>query len=230
MDRTESQALEFLLSRGLSDAVYEPDGNVPPDFACGGIAIEVRRLNQHDISGKGLEVSAVPLVMKFRNLLTSLGPTQDSCWFVTFRYRRPVEEWSTLSIKIKTALSAFRDNHTEDVVRISISDWFSIGLVKSSKLYQTRFVLGGYTDHDSGGFITSETIKNLAIVIPEKSKKVERFHSKYSEWWLVLLDHIGYARLDVHELDELREHVIRPPEWNKIFLVDPLAPQHAIEI
>jgi hypothetical protein len=230
MDRTEAQALEFLCSRGLNNAVYEPDGNVPPDFACGGIAIEVRRLNQHDKSGKGLEVSVIPLVMRFRNLLTSLGPAHDLSWFVTFRYRRPVEEWSTLSIKIKAALSVFRDNPTEDVVRISISDWFSIGLAKSSKLYQTPFVLGGYTDHDSGGSITSETIKNLAIVIPEKSKKVERFHSKYSEWWLVLVDHIGYARFDAHELDAPREHVIRPPEWDKIFLVDPPALQHAIEI
>jgi len=230
MDRTESQVLAFLQSRGFNDVVYEPDGNVPPDFACRGIAVEARRLNQHDGSGDGLEVSAAPLVMKFRNLLMSLGPPQDTSWFVTFRYRRPVEDWVTLGPKIKAALLAFPDNTTQDVDRISISGWFSLGLARSSKTFGTRFVLGGYTDHDPGGFIVSEMIRNLAIVIPEKSKKVERFRSKYSEWWLVLIDHIGHAHLESHELDTLRQHVRRPPEWDKIVLVSPLALDHAIEI
>jgi hypothetical protein len=230
MDRTESQVLAFLRSRGFNNAAYEPNGNVPPDFACGGIAVEARRLNQHDDSGDGLEVRAIPLVMKFRNLLTSLGPPQDTSWFVTFRYRRPIENWATLSPKIKVALSAFPNNATQDIERFSISDSFSLGLARSSKLFETRFVLGGYTDHDSGGWIVSEIIRNLALVIPEKSKKIEPFRSKYSEWWLVLVDHIGYARLDSQELDTLRQYVGRPSEWGKIILVSPLTPEHAIEI
>jgi hypothetical protein len=230
MDRTESQALEFLQSRGLHDAIYEPDGNIPPDFAWRGIAVEARRLNQHDESGQGLEVSELPLVMKFRNLLSSLGPPQGTSWFVTFRYRRPLEEWPTLRLKIKTALLKFSSNATQDIERLSISEWFSIGLARSSKVFETRFVLGGFTDHDSGGWIVSEIIRNLKIVIPEKSKKIEPFRSRYSEWWLVLVDHIGYARLESHEIAGLREHITRPPEWDKIFLVDPLAPERAIEI
>ena len=231
MDRTESQVLAFLRSRGFNDVVYEPDGNVPPDFACRDIAVEARRLNQHDKSGDGLEVSAAPLVMKFRNLLVSLGPPQGTTsWFVTFRYRRPVENWVTLAPKIKAALLALRDNTMQDVDQISISNWFSLGLARSSKIFKTRFVLGGYTDHDSGGFMVSEIIRNLAIVIPEKSRKIERFRSKYSEWWLVLIDHIGHAHLESHELDTLRQYVQRPPEWDKIVLVSPLALDNAIEI
>lgn len=132
--------------------------------------------------------------------------------------------------KIKAALLAFPNNPTREVERISISDWFSLGLAMSSDVHKTRFILGGYTDHDSGGWIVSEIIRNLAIVIPEKSKKIERFQSKYSEWWLVLIDQIGYARLESHELDALRQYVQRPPEWDKIFLVNPVNPEHAIEI
>jgi hypothetical protein len=230
MDRTESQALEFLRSRGFNDAVYEPDGNIPPDFACGRIAVEVRRLNQHDEFGRGLEVSAVPLVMKFRKLLASLGPPLTTSWFVTFQYRRPVETWRSLRPKIEAALAVFRDTPIDGVVRIPVSDGFSLGIIKASQLHDSRFVHGGHTDHDSGGWIASETIRNLAIVIPEKSRKIESFHSKYSEWWLILIDHIGYARLDAHELEALRQNVVRPPEWAKIFLVDPLRAQHAIEV
>jgi hypothetical protein len=230
MDRTESQALEFLRSRGLNDAIYEPDGNMPPDFACRGIAVEARRLNQHDESGKGLEVSELPLAMKFRNLLSSLGPPRGTSWFVTFRYRRPLEHWATLRPKIKTALLNFPGNTTQNIDQLSISDSFSIGLARSSKIFEARFVLGGFTDHNSGGWIISEMIRNLNIVIPEKSKKIASFRPRYSEWWLVLVDHIGHARLDSHEIAGLREHITRPPEWDKIFLVDPLAPEHAIEI
>jgi hypothetical protein len=230
MDRTESLAFAFLRSRGFNDAVYEPDGNIPPDFACGRIAVEVRRLNQHDESGRGLEVTAVPLVMKFRKLLASLGPPSTASWFVTFQYRRPVEKWRTLRPKIEAALSLFRDNPIYGIVRIPISNAFSLGIINASNLHDSCFVHGGQTDHDSGGWIASEVIRNLAIAIPEKSKKIEPFHSKYSEWWLILIDHVGYARLDAQELETLRQYIVRPPEWAKIFLVDPVRPRNAIEV
>src|SRR5205085_11872487 len=123
---------------------------------------------------------------------------------------------------VEAALALFRDSSTGGVVRIAVSNSSSLGIIKASKLHDSCFVHGGHTDHDSGGWITSEVIRNLAIVIPEKSKKIEAFHSKYSEWWLILIDHIGYARLDAQELETLRQYVVRPPEWAKIFLVDPL--------
>ena len=48
MKQEEKWVEEYLTHRGFRDIVYEPDGNVPPDFLIDGkIAIEVRRLNQH---------------------------------------------------------------------------------------------------------------------------------------------------------------------------------------
>ena len=45
MDTSEKIAYDFLLHQGFKSIVYEPDGNVPPDFlADGRVAIEVRRL------------------------------------------------------------------------------------------------------------------------------------------------------------------------------------------
>jgi hypothetical protein len=230
MDRTEAQAFAFLQSRGLGDAIYQPDGNTPPDFACGRIAIEVRRLNQHDKGGRGLEESAVPLTMKFRKLLAALGPPKDATWFVTFQYQRPVAPWRTLRPKVERALLGFRQAPTEGVVRIPVSDRFSLAIAKASQLHASCFIHGGQSDHDSGGWIASELVRNLAIVVLEKTKKIKPFHSKYPEWWLVLIDHIGYAHLDPHEIDVLRQHTTRPPEWTKIVLVDPSRPQNAIEV
>ena len=206
MDGTEARVLTFLRSRGFTDICYEPDGNIPPDFVSDGIAVEARRLNQHDNRGRGLEESTAPLVMRFRNLLKSLGPASGGAsWFVTFRYRRPVRAWGALAPKIGAALSSFDGDSNEGVIRIEIDDWFSMGLARASEPLGSRFVLGGYTDHDAGGWIVSEMIRNLGIVIPEKSKKVEPFRSRYREWWLVLLDQIGYARLEPHEIDTLRQ-------------------------
>ena len=68
MDASERIAYEFLKYSGYKDIVYEPDGNVPPDFLVNTrIAIEVRRLNQNYCKNgnfKGLEETAIPLWKK----------------------------------------------------------------------------------------------------------------------------------------------------------------------
>ena len=77
MDSSERIVLEYLFYRGFKSVVYEPDGNVPPDFLVNGrIAVEVRRLNQHKETAagpRGLEQVAYPLDAKFRRLLATLG-------------------------------------------------------------------------------------------------------------------------------------------------------------
>jgi hypothetical protein len=48
MNSKEKIAQNYLVSLGFKDIVFEPDGNIPPDFAVEGkIAVEVRRLNQN---------------------------------------------------------------------------------------------------------------------------------------------------------------------------------------
>ncbi len=65
MDDSERTILEYLQNQDLGDVVYEPDGNVPPDFLVNGrIAVEVRRLNENvetDEGHRGLEEIAKPL-------------------------------------------------------------------------------------------------------------------------------------------------------------------------
>ena len=67
MDETERIVLAHLTHRGFTDVVYEPDGNIPPDFLVNGsIAIEVRRLNQNyfegaDAQGLGATDAVFPL-------------------------------------------------------------------------------------------------------------------------------------------------------------------------
>src|SRR5690349_5917728 len=68
MDTSEELVKAYLRHLGFSHIEYEPDGNVPPDFlAEKRVAVEVRRLNQNEITGSGfraLEEPTIPLSMK----------------------------------------------------------------------------------------------------------------------------------------------------------------------
>ena len=119
MDSSEKLVENHLRHRGYCDLVYEPDGNVPPDFLVNGtIAVEVRRLNQINFSGpaaKGLEEVAIPLWNKIIALLASMGaPTKGESWFVHFRFSRPVENWKTLEPKLQAGLKAFASASTQE--------------------------------------------------------------------------------------------------------------------
>jgi hypothetical protein len=65
MNREEKIAEAYLKSLGFKNVVFEPDGNIPPDFSMDGrIAVEVRRLNQHFFTKdevRGLEEGRLPL-------------------------------------------------------------------------------------------------------------------------------------------------------------------------
>ncbi|MEZ4719401.1 MAG: hypothetical protein R2851_25450 [Caldilineaceae bacterium] len=55
MDDSERKAYEdTFAAQGFENVVYEPDGNIPPDFLVDErIAIEVRRLNQNFVDPEG---------------------------------------------------------------------------------------------------------------------------------------------------------------------------------
>jgi hypothetical protein len=234
MDFAEKLAREHLLHRGFRDIIYEPNGNAPPDFLCDGrVAVEVRRLNQHeetDEGHRGLEEIDIPLTKNVRKLLQSLGPpTTSGSWFIFFSFQRPLEKWRTLAPKVKRALECFRDSPQHEAIKIQVCENFELDVFKSSKIFDTFFVLGGNSDHDAGGWLLSEMERNIKICIREKTDKISKSRHKYPEWWLVLVDHIGYG-LDTFDREMFREEVKIKHNWNKVILVDPRNHERAFEI
>jgi hypothetical protein len=235
LNHSEKLAGEYLRHCGFQDIRYEPDGNIPPDFLINNtIAIEVRELNQNQITDsgyRGLDEDAIPLLMRFRKLLTSLGPAQSSeSWFVRYKFWRPIPPWKHLQAEVRNCLLDFREKPPQQRrIDIMVDDNFELNFIRATDAHQSFFVFGGYGDHDSGGWVLAETLKNLRICIEEKTMKIARVRHKYPEWWLMLIDYIGYG---VEDCDQklYREHLAIEHDWNKIILVNPLIPSSGFEL
>jgi hypothetical protein len=235
LNHSEKLAAEYLRYCGFQDIRYEPDGNIPPDFLVNNtIAVEVRELNQNQITGsgyRGLHEDAIPLLMKFKKLLISLGPAESGeSWFVRYKFSRPIPPWKQLQAEVRTCLLDFRKNPpVQRRIDIMIDDNFELNLIRATEAHQSFFVFGGYGDHDSGGWVLAETLKNLRVCIEEKTRKVARVRHKYPEWWLMLIDYIGFG---VEECDQrsYREHLAIEHNWNKVILVNPLHPSSGFEL
>lgn len=222
MNKDEQAAEIYLKSLGLGAVAYEPDGNVPPDFVLGGrVAVEVRRLNQRylaDESPRSLEEDSIPLRQSFNRLLECTRPAGIvGSWFVMFSFRRPLPTWKKLRPRVREALFYFAKEPVDAAWRVPITDSVELTFLRSTRDFGRPFVPGGGSDRDEGGWIASEVIRNMTFYAKEKAEKTHPYRSKYSEWWLVLVDHIALAR----EETEVREYYSRPAEWDRIVLLSP---------
>ncbi len=235
MDDTERIAKEYLSSLNLGELTYEPDGNVPPDFLIDGdIAVEVRRLNQQiDLPGGGTEALdslSNPFIKGLERYLQEISPSIDGeSWFVYVSFSRPLEGRQELRKQLKNALVTFMKDRERTRCTLSITPHLEIDLKRANQTYPSFFQIRGYDDLDSGGFVLAETIKGLLVCIPEKEKKIAPFRGRYSEWWLVLVNHIS-LRLNSEDQRRLRESPPLSHSWDKVILVNPLVPSDAFEI
>jgi hypothetical protein len=236
VDASEQLVDQYLRSLGLGEVIYEPDGNVPPDFCVGGrIAVEVRRLNQNyefpDGSRQGLEQLSIPLWQRFKTYLPSLGPSLNGeCWYVCLDFRRPLEEWKTLRPLIDSQLRTFMALPMRAQASVQITPNLSLDFLRAAKDHGSFFLLGASSDDDSGGWVMSEVERNLRLCIAEKEAKIEAYRSRYPEWWLVLPDHIDYS-MDAEDRETFRTEVMPriPHRFAKIVLIDPRDHRRAVE-
>ena len=238
MDETERSANEYLRYCGFKNPVYEPDGRVPPDFVIeGGIAVEVRRLNQMHNSGvetSGLEQIQRSFAVKVPFLLKDLGPlAAGKSWFVSLSFKRPLPPWRLLRKHLVEQLQAFSQDErrlTESHHTIGVERNLTIHLDRASSTHVGFFVFAGYSDLDAGGWVISELERNIATCIAEKTRTVAPFRHKYCEWWLVLIDRISYANIQSGDLVAWRNRLAGLADWDRVVLVSPIDTTHGLQI
>jgi len=235
-DECEKLTQDHLVHLGFRRITYEPDGNNPPDFLVDDrIAVEVRRLNQNELTGsgfRGLEEIRIPTAQRIRELLVSLGSSKSgTSWFVAYRLRRPIPPWSQVEADLRRRLEVFRDDESRQApCRITVADGLEIDIfLKAGDPHPTFFVYGGGSDRDTGGFSFVETQKNLRLCIAEKTRKIARVRHKYPEWWLVLVDLVGYG-VDECDRELYSEHLEIDHDFGKVILLSPLDPRRAFEV
>lgn len=227
MDSSEQLAERYLKSLGLGKVVFEPDGNIPPDFSVAGkIGVEVRRLNQnyeHPNGNKeGLEELAIPLWHRLKALLPTIGTYAGESWFVGMSFSRPLPPWQVLKPRVIDSLQAFAQQTERGRAVLRIADNFELDLLPAPKGLGAFFVLAASSDDDCGGFVMGEVERNLRLCIAEKQLKIGPHRHKYQEWWLVLSDHIDFSMEREDRLLFLSE--VAPGlqhDFDKIVLLDP---------
>jgi len=227
MDDSEKLVREMLVNLTGSVPVFEPDGNVTPDFLVdGSIAVEVRRLNKSYVNDddrpKGLEEDAIPLIQRIKTYLSGLEPMPNKNWYVFIKYSRPTPRWNALKVQLDRFFASFSkiNNPKTSYEKLALESQFWVKLVPASAS-RPAFSLGGYNDMQSGGWLLDDIHTNLSLYIAEKSEKIASKRGKYPEWWLVLPNHIGLW-LDEHDQRQFFEgYSVNPGLFDKVFLVDP---------
>lgn len=233
MDAIERIALQYLTSQGFTDVCYEPDGRVPPDFLVSGqIAVEVRMLNQREPTGdnpRGLEQVDIPLRKRMFGLAATFGEPKRENWLLYYRFARPVERWKTLGPRIGDWLNRFVNTPEETGREVDFGRGFSIVMIKRSGPANQLVEIIGNSDEDSGCSLIAEIQRTVQLCISEKTKKIASVRSKYPEWWLILVDHMGYSLTDF-ERDLFKSSAKLNHTWDKVLLVNPRDPAQAFEV
>jgi hypothetical protein len=237
MDESESLVRDYLEYRGFGRIEYEPDGNIPPDFLVDGrIAVEVRRLNENELTEfggfRGLETDRISTERKLSGLLRALGPARSgTSWFVGCKLKRPIPRWNQIKAELRRQLEDFRDNASrQELSVIKIAEGFEVDIFhRASRAHPTCFVYGGTSDRDIGGFVFSETQWNLRLCVEDKVRRIARVRYKYPEWWVVFVDHIGFG---VDDCDRMLfgDHLEIEHDLDRLILLSPLDAARAFEV
>lgn len=200
-NREEQLVIDCLIHQGYTEIEFEPDGNIPPDILVDNkIAIEVRRLNQNEIMEEGFngleedEFSVQGIMRKI--LQESSDETFDKSAFVGYYFNRPIPTKK----EIKKYVSEILENHKsiiDEEREYVLNKYFRMNIFPSATKLNQQYQYGMSSDNDSGGFVVSLIYENLKLIIPEKDEKTSKYRERYSEWWLAVVDKIGYGLSDL---------------------------------
>ncbi|MHA1235955.1 MAG: hypothetical protein ACTSQL_12855 [Promethearchaeota archaeon] len=224
MKPEESIANQYLLGLGLGQVVFEPDGNIPPDFSIGEtIGVEVRRLNQQYFGSsdpEGLEQLSFRLWDLIEKEISKFDSKYNGItYFIGVEYHRPYNESAKSTSKsIREELHNFLLSGVPTPTDLPINTTLLFSMYSASPVPGRTFILAGGLDHDSGGAILPMYIDNINYCIEQKSKKIEPYFNKYEEWWLLLVDVMGWG-LDIKDNAFVKSKINSLKNFNRMLII-----------
>jgi len=237
MKPEEKIALEFLKSITNEVIEYEPNGNRTPDFKIGqNIAIEVRRLNKFiNVNGEyeNSEKLSFKLISKINNLLSTYKSNNtESEFFTSIEFKRPIYidkvSISNMIKEIKIQIDTLIQNNSLLTQKVKLEN-FEMSFILSSFKTGNKFSEGITIDNDLHVFPLPSIDTSLSIILAEKETKMNPFKNEYQNWWLILIDYVGYG-INQDEANNLDNKKLSETIFEKVFIVNPIYPKNGIEI
>src|SRR5439155_11638638 len=141
-------------------------------------------------------------------------------YWVFLHFARPLLNFrkSTIKMEMETALRSFLKGNTT-ATSVQVNDSVSFRLYKSPLPKKRPFIYAGNSDRDRGGWAVPMYSDNIAHCLGEKLRKISPYVSKYPEWWLVLVDRMGWG-LDLQEIGEVCRSIPELGSFSKLVVID----------
>ncbi len=227
MKREEKIAQQFLRTLEMGEPIYEPDGNIPPDFSLtdGRIGVEVRRLNETDmVHGKpqGTDEFSMSFWPSLKKILKAFDTQYDGATFwVSVDYRHDIRRLNkSMKKKIMTKLQEFLDEPHDLPNKLPVTKSITLEITESIPLPGRVFRLPGGANLDESTEVLPSFVDNIMYCIQEKSAKIDPYLHQYSQWWLILVDHLGWPMLDSREVESIAHSVKETGLFSKVYIID----------
>ena len=225
MNQEESIAEQYLFGLELGQVVFEPDGNVPPDFSVGRTTgVEVRRLNQQYFGSsgtEGLEELSYPLWGLIKKELSKFDSKfAGSTYLIGVEYSRPYNEsFKATKKSIRNELENFLLRGDPPPLDLCINSNLNFSVFGGKPIPGRTFVLAGGLDHNRGGSILQMYIDNINFCIDHKSNKIEPYLKMYKDWWLLLVDDMGWGMDLITDSAYVKSKINYLENFNRVVII-----------
>jgi hypothetical protein len=223
MKPEEKIAKKYLEQQGLGSPVFEPDGNIPPDFAflAQHKAIEIRRLNRI-LSADGTlteENIYIPFWKKLKEVLNAFdGQFNGKSYLAIIDYVTPRPLPKLRGKKISQELKLFLDLQDCKLPYIlPVNDSLSLRILELEPIKERTFILASW-GYDIRS-VTNLYIDSVQRFIAEKSNKIKSHKHKYPEWQLLLVDSMRWD-LAIDEVERIKASITDLGLFDSLVVID----------
>ncbi|MBN2833378.1 MAG: hypothetical protein JXR48_00270 [Candidatus Delongbacteria bacterium] len=218
----DEKIAEKYLKKHYTNILYEPDGNIPPDFSVNGsIGVEVRRLNQqHSEKGntKGLEEQSIPLYKAVEGMLSKFPKDIfGNNYWLTLRYKRNIGKLKDIKKNTDLAIKAFQSQKEPIPYTYKLSDNVTLEFAAKTSAISRKYKIGIESDQNSGGWVIDMYITNTTHCIEEKEQKIKLYKAKYKFWWLLLVDHINC--MDSYDKNDIEKGIKKSSSFDRTIVI-----------